>query len=500
MKTRVVFLQKDDDFEEEIRDIMENLELEETDKLLASIREEEIFCEDSVIMDMKGRIADKLGIEKEAMGVKKVHKEIDKKHSLAKKYASKKMIRRKGYAIIAAAIILLFVVGISNGSIVQAFNKLYSMIPGVGILENNQDILYQLKSQISAENDQGTLKLLSATATKNEITVSFEFTRKNFSEEQQLKEKEEEWKSLESDGSSLKRSLVYLKVDSQTFQMESGSSCGGGASEFFSFTYKTGQDYTNVSKNYTLSFEKYDIKADFQLVTLKQYHDLNEIGTTEIHNNISLTATAVLKDNKLSVHVYPVNNSKFRLISFNQDYDQEYFGKKLTLITDKGEKAYTLPDSYGSGMNAAYTFDVSDGAKNYILSVPFVVVESKEEEKISLPIPKEGEIIELNKRIEFEDGCVMIKSVEWVKEDKGNPYGDLRVHLEYENTEDNMRLVSVELTRKKSEGCSMEVDDQNRIKTINYVLNKSDKNKLKLYVVKPRYVIMDRYKLELLVK
>lgn len=371
-----------------------------------------------------------------------------------------------------------------------------SLIPGIGIIEDNQEILYQLKEQVSSENDKGILKLQSVVATENMMTVNFEFTRKNYTEEQMLADKNAEWDNTIS-GNKLPKKEIHLKVDDQQFEMASGSSAGGGVTESYSYNFDMGKEFINPSKNYILLFNELDISVQFQIITIEQYNSLDKIGSTDIHNNISLTATAIRKDNELKVNVYPINHTDYNLISFNQEYDLNYFNKKLTLKTDKGDKTYTLPSSYGSGMNAAYTFDVSDGATDYTLSVPFIVVESKEESKITLPIPKVGEVIELNKQVDFDNGSVIIKSVEKIRNEGGNQYGDLKINLEYISNDENWQLVQTKLTNKGSEGWAEEYDEQNRLSTIYYMLNESDKSKLKLYVTKPRYSIMDEYQLKL---
>jgi hypothetical protein len=260
-------------------------------------------------------------------------------------------------------------------------------------------------------------------------------------------------------------------------------------------------EHIGSSKNYKLVYEDYNISADFELVTLEQYSSLNEIGITAIHNNISLTATSSMENNLLKVHVYPLNYSDYNLISFDQEYEFNYFDKKLVLKTDKGDKTYTLPDSYGSGMNAAYTFDLSDGAKYNMLSIPYIVVESKEEAKVRLPIPEEGVILPVNKEVFFEGGSVIIKNVEKIMlEEENNQsdfYAELKIDLEYISKDTNKQLVDINLTRKRSEGMSWENDDQYRVKTINYMLKKTDKSKITLYLTKPRYVLLEEYNLDL---
>jgi hypothetical protein len=231
---------------------------------------------------------------------------------------------------------------------------------------------------------------------------------------------------------------------------------------------------------------------------VNQFNSVNDIGPSETKNNISLTATARIEDNLLKVNVYPINYSKYELISFISEYNMNYFGNKISLQTEKGEKDYTLPDSYGSGMNATYSFDVSDGAKDYLLHIPGILVQSKEEKGITLPIPEEDQTIQVNKKVEFEDGTLIITSVRKAgKNETGNGYGSLNLYLKYSSKNENQQLVGVNVTRNRSEGWSEEFLEDGRLLAINYMLEKGDKDKIKFKVVRPRYVFTDEYNLKL---
>lgn len=493
MKEKTAYLLNEEVAKEKVADIMDKLDLDDVSKLITDTDTQDFCVSRNELQDIKERTFQKLGVDRLQSGQPGNRSSLGSETG-DRSAAFRRSSGRKGLA--AAAIILLCLIAWGNGdNIVSAVSRMISLIPGVGIIEDNQDILYQLKEPVVVENEEGTLDIQSAVATRDTMTVSFEFTRKNYTEEQMMADKNEEWEKLKKGGRLFKQD-IYLVVNNQKYKMTGGSSTGG-LSEYSSYSFDILQETFDPSQKYTFVYGDFNISADFQMINLKQYSSLDEIGSTEIHNNISLTALTSQKDGKLSVNVYPVNYSGYNLISFDQDYDLNYFGKKLTLKTELGDKDYTLPGSYGSGMNAAYTFDVGDGSKDYTLSVPYVVVESKEEAKVTLPIPKVGVIINLNKRIDYDKGSLIIKSVEKVMQNGGNPYGDLKVDFECVSKDVNWQLVSAKLTNKGSEGYSEEFDDLNRIKTIYYMLNKSDRSKLKLYLMNPRYAIMDEYNLDL---
>ncbi len=488
MKEKIAFLPNEDQAEGRISELMKELEVTEVSQLLADIDVENIYVNPADLQDIKELTVKKLNQDTPIMLHPKEKPEVNSQGPERRRHS-----RYLRYTAAAAGILLLLVVWTNNERIVSAFQSIFSLIPGVGIVENRPDILYRLREEVSVENDKGTLQIRSVMATNNTMSISFEVTRNNYTEEQLIADKNAEWEELKK-GNNPGKPGVYLVIDGTKYEMSFGSS-GLGLSEFYHFTFDTKDLKIEPTQRFTLLYEEYQMSADFELVSLEEYTSLDEIGSSDIHNNIILTATATKKEGALSVHVYPVNYSSYRLISFDMEYDFKFFGKKVMLMTEKGNKDYTLPGSYGSGMNAAYTFDVKDGSEEYTLSIPYVVVESDEESKVTLPIPKVGEVVELNKEIKFENGTVIIRSVEKVLQ--ANEYGDLKITLEYVNHQSNQQLVSVKLTSKKSEGWSEEYDEENRLKTIYYMLDKSDQSKLKLYVTTPRYALMEEYRLKL---
>ncbi len=506
MEKKITYLQNEEDMEMKIIDCMDELNLMETELLLKDYSLEQVHLNSKYKDRIKLSVLQKAGLQEkkaeskqivESMQNEKVIQNEERRQNEQTKPATDKKRRLRYYA--AAAVLLLAIFAWKNSDgIVLAFNKMFGLIPGVGIVEDNQEILYQLKSPKTVENDQGIMTILSAVATKDTMTVSFSFERKNYTEEQMMKDKEAEWERLIKEDKQV-NPKIYLVVDNTKYMMAQGSSAGGGIIENYSSTFDLKEELIDSSKKYTVAFEDFNISIGFEMISLEQYSSLDEIGATDIHNNISLTATSTKEENQLQVNVYPINYSSYNLISFEQDYNLEYFGKKISLITENGNKTYTLPGSYGSGMNAAYSFDISDGSKEFLMDIPFVVVETKEESKIRLPIPKVGEVLEVNKEIAFQKGTAIIKSVEKLMPEGGNEYGDLKIVIEYKSSDEKQQLVGIEFTRsdKSGWGWSSEYDEDGRLITINFMLEKSDQKTLKLNVVKPRYVFLDGYQLKL---
>jgi hypothetical protein len=517
-----IYLLNEAALEEQIHIAMEELDMNKASMLLNEIDIDETSLDPTYIQDIKERTLKKLELEvttipgndniSEKPYTEKpyIEKPYTEKPYTEKSYTGKlykdnlykenlhkvKQGKRKGIdwkgAIACAAVIVIVILGIKHDSIVLAFQEMISLIPGVGIVDSNLGAEYRLKEQVTAENDQTTMKILYVTATENTMTVRFDLEG-TYQEKLTEKNREERY-NID----------VFLLVNNQKIQKSHGSSGAGLSGNTFSYncnyTFELDQKYINTKRKYTLVCEELDIRVSFRLSEIDQYTSLNDIGATQTHNNISLTASAFLKDDQLSVNVYPINNSNYNLISFNQEYNLEYFGKKMTLNTDKGIKKYIPPSYYGTGLNAPFLFDVSDDSSNFELLIPFVVVESEEIKGIDLPIPEEGEAEEVNKEIKFEYGSAIIKSVKRLAGDIGNEYGYLQINLEYTSLNENQQLVSVEFTGKNAIGFYPYFDDQNRTVAVSYMLNESDTEELQLSVINPRYVIMDSYQLDINVK
>jgi hypothetical protein len=480
--------------EDKMTGLMDDLDIENTQKLLRNYHIEHSLNQEAV-EDIKNRVHSQLGFkirifDNRANALDNSIKRLEQ--GVGKKTKSK----WKAYVASIAIFLLCAFIWKNGDNLVYAINKMFGLIPGVGIIEDNQDILYQLKETNEMITDDVELHLLNAIATKDSITVTFEIERKNITEEDLMLEKQLEWDTLMKED-RLSKPNIFLLVDGEKYEMDNGSNSGGGFTERFSYSFELSEEVVGTSKTYTILHEDYNLKVEFQLEDVKTYNSLNEIGATAVHNNISLTAESYIENNQLKVNVYPINHSNYHLISFDEGYDFEYFGKRLLLKTENGQKVATLPGSYGSGMNAVYSFDISDGSEDFYLHIPYVVVRTNEEKKVTLPIPEVGKVVELNQEVSFEEGSVIIESIEKVIEDIGGEYGALKVNLKYNSLDENNQLVQVKLTRKASEGWAEDYDDQGRLKTIYYMLEKKDKNKLNLYVTQPWYVLMDEYILNL---
>jgi|GEM_PF-4891231 hypothetical protein len=471
-------LESTSNLEEEIRCIMEELDEGQASSLLEGVDREETPNRE-YIQEIRDITFKKLGLD--ATATNEYDTEIEDNKKL-----KRNNLHWKRYVAAAAVILIVILTSFNRDRVVFALQDMISLIPGVGIIENNDNDYYKLKKQVYVNKNECTLNILYVNASKNSMTIRFD-------NEGFYKKKREK--------NNLAPPDVFLYINNREFKKLYGSS-GSSFSEYsFSqncdFTVNLDPKYINSRTKFTLVCKEFNIKANFRLQKIEQHSNLNEIGSTQSHNDISLTADAYLKDGQLSVNIYPINHSKYDLISYEDEFEFKYFGKEMILNTNKGVKDCITPSYSGTGINSPFFFDVSDGSEDFKLTIPYVVVETEEEKEITLPIPKEGEKIELNKEVYFENGTAIIKSVEKLP---GDEFGYLKINFDYISPNEKQQLVSVGIDNKIELTGNTHFDEQNRLESFDYFLNASDTKELKLYLTTPRYVIMDPYQFNLNVK
>ncbi|TCT12959.1 hypothetical protein EDC18_11033 [Natranaerovirga pectinivora] len=465
--------------EKGIKELLDDLEIEETEKMINKYSFSTQMLGEDDLEDIKNLVSKKTGIT------------IKKNKVEASEETHKKSFLWKSYA--ASFLVVLTIIMAWNGdNIVQGIHRMFNLVPGVGIVED-EEILYALKSKETVETESGRITVENVIVTESTMRIDFEYERKDISEEELIKILDDEWERLIKEDQLTKPNISVLK-NGESIDASYNGGVGGGLISRNYLTLELSES-VSVLDVFTVDYEDFNISVDFQLIELEYFNSLDEIGATKIHNNISLTGVAKRDEDHLFVNVYPLNYSKYTLISFNYEYDLEFRGQKIELITDKGSREYSLPSSFGSGINATYTFDISDDSKEFLFKIPFIAVESNERSRVTLPIPEGGLVEELNKVISFQDSDLIITSVERTIDEFGFGHGHLIINFDYKNTLENKELVGVRLTRGKSEGWYEEYDDDGRMIAIGYALEKSDRNHLRLNIEKPRYILTDEYNL-----
>lgn len=194
--------------------------------------------------------------------------------------------------------------------------------------------------------------------------------------------------------------LTLRDSNGEVFTAESWWHSSGGT------LWMHGADFTVNEASSTYILEAGGMKIDFTLVPSRGVDTLEELGPYAKDKGI--TVVGLLKKLENKVHVDLVNTiEEGRLTSYPLEKENVFalFGSDFDLeslhLSDKeGNKTYpTLPASYSNPLSE-FNFD-ADPAKNYSLSLPYMMVDYPEVEskKFTLKTPRDGETINLDKTV-----------------------------------------------------------------------------------------------------
>ncbi len=449
--------------EDELKKIMDNLDLEQSEKLLGE--------------EMEFKIDKKV--------LKRIKKSVFKKAEIRRKFWDAKKIS----LLSAAAVLILIFNSIGFDRVSATIKNIFSFIPNYGIVEeeNADAVNFILDEERIAENDDVIIKLIAVFAKNNELTATVTIENKNHADDK--------IKELENAPQGMNVKLIANDVENKA---DSYSSSGGGAKAVGYFRFSA---TTAIELDYKIVFEDYDLSIDFKLKEAESFEDLSQIGPTGVNNNISITAVPEFKENLLKINLYPMNKSEYNIYSyFAETYSENkgYKGKDMHLETDSGVKKYILPESFGSA-NGEFSFEIEPSDKKFVLKIPFITVQKNEYKDIKLRIPEKGEILDCDYEIEFEDSIVKITELKRTEEPL--EYGGLEMKFEYINKSEKFVIKDFTPIRINAFGKFLggggwsEYDDDSILKIFNYQLEKGEDEFLYLRFQNPIYYLFGEYSL-----
>ena len=396
-------------------------------------------------------------------------------------------------AACAVAVAILFTAA-SWESVSAAVVQAFRLIPSFGLVTEGESISSVLTEPVTAETDDAILKLHSAFATQTGITVVFTLERKDFDENAP--------KEAVDVHDRTPQYLLY--AGKKRYEQYVGSVGGGGGYErgTQTFTDLRARDIgTDVL--YRLEMIKENISVEFRLRDISSYQSLEEIGATDYHNNISVTAVPTFLEGQLQVDLYPVNKSGYELMDVAQ-MERNDQNPRLLLETNSGTKAYTNGD-----IPNRFLFDIEPGDKDFTLRIPCLAVRGKEKmQTVTLPIPAEGESETVNQRVKFADCTMTIVAVQRLAPSVDSvsdisEYGALRMTLQYENKASNKIMFRAEMLHRvngkgefQSNAYSLEPDENGICTAVRYGLEEGENKTLRLAIGEPMYYLTDEYVLK----
>lgn len=421
--------------------------------------------------------------------------------------------------VITAAALIIMVIVANSGSVMAAMNKLLAFIPGVGIVEEEKnDILYYMKGKAqSLENEDIKATLSNVYITEQGAWLSLQIDLKGVTEEElfdnSLKEKNEkaaidilkakgyekyfEYKEIEI--GYMTSPKISLIIGGKEYIQESGSMGGSFTSYHCSSYYKVELTDWDLSEDYQVKFG--DLIFQFQLQDYETYSSAQEIGPTQMHNDISITAIPNWTEDRLKVEFYNMNFSDFDQVYSYQEYSADRNANRPYVRI--GDDVVYSEDVNGDGTSVE--FDLSgitvteEMKKQATLHVPIITVLEHENKKIKLSISKNGERIKFPETVEYKHCKMHILDVKKGNEDYLGDEEHLVLSLKFEFPKDNMEFAYFNgmFVNGDGAGGSWEYDKETGIYTI-CVTGDMPVHKIKTISFNSQvYLIRDEYEFSL---
>lgn len=339
---------------------------------------------------------------------------------------------KKYTAVAAALIIIASAAVIKSPSAQAAIKKLFSFIPGIAIEETENDgkgtgILYSMDSSPITNSDSDmTVTLENVYVTDSTVNIVYK-TKLDFIDEASIKPgmTAEDYKKISADNglssiigvfqadSSLEPSFTVnpnIEIAGNTARWELLSS-GGSKTEIMSTIQIS--DLSDIIGKYGSALPikaAFDgISFDIKLKPIEYFDKADEIGPTDMHNGISITAMPRWEDGRLYVKFYALNYSEFsQVYGYVDEYDTE---NTMPYVEIGGQRVSAVQEN---GDGTEFSFDLpdfgDDEKANAVLHVPVIEVLNNESTVLEFKVNKDG-TIDFPSAVSLEYAELSIKSM-----------------------------------------------------------------------------------------
>ena len=470
--------------ENRIKQILENLDSEQTEKLLEEM--EPLTLPAGTQRKIEKRVLQRA--EEAGLLIR------DEKVTPAGTIKSRRLFLRAA-AVVLAGILLFFGLSIYPGydQMSYAIQKWFRFVPGHGIVGEGDPLLYALNTPgLKVENESLSMTLLSAVSDGRYITVSLYFQRKSPDGSQALPDKTKLIAASQA-------SRIVLGEEEPILMTNWSRGSGGDHDSIYgSFTLPENTQ-AEPDREYIIRDLESGLELPFTLKSVEGFSDLEAIGPTVSHNALSVTAVPTYEEGLISVMLYSYNESLYKIKSFMGDSNNPVLTDEIHLSADGRDIEHeTLGSSIGP--ITFFGFKTSERPSSAELVIPWVTLESKEKEDVKVTIPAAGDSVVLNKQVSFNDSKVTLISSETVMkavDESGKEQRCLKLTMDFENLNPAYSLYWLYLTdAKPSGGFSWEFDEEGMATTYYYFLEDSHQKNITLTLT-PTYITTSSYRIPL---
>ena len=337
----------------------------------------------------------------------------------------------------AAAVVLLvlFISAVAIPQVSSAFTKLFSFIPGVGIVEKSNILFYVMSPvvrEVERDDLTATAMLDNAVYSSGHLNISITVNGWHSGET-----KVELEKSLASYSNNF---TLYINGEQCAFQSTTSATMDSALSGLQMWI---AMNTPNSDDLFEVRIEGFSTPLSFTIIACQDYNDLAEIGPTDTHNGISITTTTYRDNDKLIVWYYPFYTRQDWILGFGNPLPANYkaWANETYIVTGSGLLSADRADINSSGTK--FVFDMPAGEDSATLHIPYLTMWRHEEKKITVPIPQDYSYMECNVTVNTSLGTIRIPGVEraQLRNDTGGEV--LRIYFDFDSIEDGMVFGSI---------------------------------------------------------
>ncbi len=338
-------------------------------------------------------------------------KRISKKTKAKIKQAKVKNIINSLVAILVISFIVL--AAIPNTPVNAFLKKTFSFIPGVGVIEqdDNQEITSILIEPVTYEKEELFLDIYAAYIQGNILTIKVESNIYNEkSEEVANKLQTSSFEDVSSD--------LYLYVGTKKIK----ASMIWGSEGIFEASFLL-EDMPYNNEIYTIGFTNANLTLNLTMTTIQPISDKDLIANWIIADDIIFFANMERVENDVSIIISHVTSRELEHLTYEWlDYESELFSQSVHVIDEHGNiyEPMERPGNINRYRNTFF-FDIPITSQQLQLVIPQVLYTQKAEKDVIVSIPKLNQIKEINEVIDNRAFEILLNQLQYeIVNNKGN--------------------------------------------------------------------------------
>lgn len=403
--------------DKQITAVLDNLTVEQTERLLPE--------------DIEMEIVDKLQ-------AKRIKNNVYKKTGKRNRVLSKTVL---AWATAAAVVFAsLSIVGFDNVAI--AFRRIFTFIPGVGIVENNKDLVYTTAPIVSEVETLGAnARLVSAVYAQGRLAVTVKVVGKDVFYDD---------------------FLLFINGAQEDYWKEGVSSLGK-ASDSALLTFSMESPGPKADDLYEIKVNGFPNQLAFKMVPCLEYEDFKKIGPGDIHNGISVTATAHRVGDRLIVWCYP-----FQIDGGTGDpivgYGVPGFGANFQRRFIETESGPIYDEEEGFVLRNEIVFTMGAADKTAVLHLPYLSMAREEKHTLNISLPKDHGAVPQDITVDCSLGKIKIWEIERLSaESSGKDTVLLKFKFENDNPAKELYSFTIKPTKQTESVWSTFASEEGRL-------------------------------------